>query len=365
MNVQVSDIVVDTGQAQYPIRFVAGAAAAAAAVDRAAPRGRLIVISDSHVAPRYLQPLLDGLHALGRNARGLTFAAGEASKTIETVTRLWSEVFADAVDRNDTIVALGGGVAGDMAGFVAATTMRGIRFVQVPTTMLAMSDAAIGGKTGINVPAGKNLVGAFHQPAAVICWTDTLESLDRRELASGMAEVIKSAIIAGPSEVQRFREAATAAMERDHGALRVCAEIGARLKASLVSEDVLERGVRSYLNLGHTFGHAIEHASGYGAWTHGEAVAAGMVIAARYSVSRGHAQAPFVDEVRELCQLVGLPIEPPPMSLDEWLGPIFRDKKRVGESVKLILATGPGGVFGQPTSFEELRDWMARELATS
>jgi 3-dehydroquinate synthase len=267
------------------------------------------------------------------------------------------------VDRNDTVVALGGGVTGDLAGFVAATVLRGISFIQMPTTMLAMADAAIGGKTGINVGAGKNLVGSFYQPEAVLCWLPSLKSLDARELRSGMAEVVKSALIDGDEAVERVRDHASAALDYDIEALAHMAEIGAGLKARIVSDDVHEKGVRSYLNLGHTFGHAIEHAQGYGEWTHGEAISAGMVIAARYSVDHGHAEPSFTDTVIELLEAFDLPTEPPSMSLDEWETPIFRDKKRQGDSVKLILATGVGGVFAEPTEFRVLSKWLKDSVA--
>ena len=174
----------------------------AAAIVSAVPGGRFVLISDGNVAALYQSDLVEALKGAGRDCRGLSFTAGEASKRIETVNALWGQIFAGDIDRGDCVVALGGGVTGDLAGFVAATLMRGVRFVQVPTTMLAMSDAAIGGKTGVNLPAGKNLAGAFHQPEAVICWISTLQTLSERELISGMAEVVKSALIEGEA---RFR----------------------------------------------------------------------------------------------------------------------------------------------------------------
>lgn len=351
-------IEVRTPNVRYPVRFANTAEDVAAAIQEASPRGRLLVFSDSHVAPLYLTPLTNALQSLGRTVRTFVVPAGEASKSAASAAKLWDEVFSGDVDRNDTVVALGGGVVGDLSGFMASTIMRGLGFIQVPTTMLAMSDAAIGGKTGINIDAGKNLVGAFHQPRAVIAWTDTLLTLSKRELASGMAEVVKSALIDGEASVQLFRETARPALEGDRTAIEACARIGAGLKARIVSEDELEHGVRAYLNLGHTFAHAIEHASGYGEWTHGEAVAAGMVLAARYSEHIGACDASVVALVREMVREVQLPEEPPKMSLDEWVHPIFRDKKRSGDQVKLILLRGAGSVFGHPTSFDELAAWL-------
>lgn len=357
-------IYVRTPQVTYPVRFASSADDVADAIGEASPNGRLLLFSDKNVASYYLAPLTQALETRGRAVRTFVVEPGEASKSVASAQQLWNDIFAGDVDRNDTVVALGGGVVGDLAGFMASTTMRGLAFIQVPTSMLAMSDAAIGGKTGINVPAGKNLVGAFHQPRAVIAWTSTLATLPKRELASGMAEVIKSALIDGPESVERFRRTAEKAMAGDHAAVQACAEIGAGLKARIVSEDELEHGVRSYLNLGHTFAHAIEHASGYGSWTHGEAVAAGMVIAAEYSHAIGKADASVVTLVRELVRAVGLPEEPPRMKLSDWVEPIFRDKKRAGNHVKLILLSGAGGVFGHPTTFDELSTWLASTYAS-
>ena len=356
-------IQVRTSQIAYPVLFARSADDVANAIQEHAPKGRLLVFSDTNVAPLYLDALTRALAARARTIRTFVVPAGEASKSVQNATQLWDQVFAGDVDRNDTVVALGGGVVGDLSGFMASTIMRGLAFIQVPTTMLAMSDAAIGGKTGINISAGKNLVGAFHQPKAVIAWTDALLTLPRRELASGMAEVIKSALIDGEEAVARYRENARRALSGDTDAIEATARIGAGLKARIVTEDELEHGVRSYLNLGHTFAHAIEHASGYGEWTHGEAVAAGMVIAAEYSRDLGVASEETVQLVREMIREVGLPEDPPKMKLDEWLNPIFRDKKRAGDHVKLILLRGAGGVFGQSTSFDELASWLRKTIA--
>lgn len=356
-------IEVRTTHATYPVLFVDEAAEVAQAINTAAPNGRLMIISDENVAPHYLAPLQGALETFQRVVRTAVVPAGEPSKSIERATALWNTMFDGDIDRQDTIVALGGGVVGDLAGFIAATTMRGLSFIQVPTTMLAMSDAAIGGKTGINVPAGKNLVGAFHQPLAVIAWIGTLDTLPHRQLVSGLAEVIKSAMIDSPEAVETFRTIAARAVEGDTEAIRECARIGAGLKARIVSEDERERGVRSLLNYGHTFAHAIEHARGYGEWTHGEAVAAGMVIATEYARDQGHASDALVDTIRTLVQSVGLPDTPPKMRLSEWTEPIFRDKKRSGDAVKLILPRAAGNLFGETTQFDTLSAWMRENLA--
>lgn len=355
-------IEVRTTHARYPVVFVDTAEEVAKAIIDAAPNGRLLLVSDDNVAPHYLAPLQTALEAHKRQVRTFVVPAGETSKSIERATQLWNEIFDGDVDRQDIVIALGGGVVGDLAGFIASTTMRGLSFIQVPTTMLAMSDAAIGGKTGINVSAGKNLVGAFHQPLAVVAWIATLVTLSRRELVSGLAEVIKSAMIDSPEAVEEFRTIAARAVEGDTQAIRDCARIGAGLKARIVSEDEKERGVRSLLNYGHTFAHAIEHASGYGEWTHGEAVGAGMVVATEYARDVGHASDELVETIRTLVRSVGLPDTPPKMALSEWTEPIFRDKKRSGDSVRLILPRAAGDLFGEITHFDTLSQWIQKNL---
>lgn len=358
-------IEVRTRSARYPVTFVDQAEEVAQSIQGVAPSGRLLILSDENVAPLYLDPLTHALQAHDRTVRTFVVPAGETSKSVGRAAALWDQIFAGDVDRQDTIVALGGGVVGDLAGFIASTTMRGLDFIQIPTTMLAMADAAIGGKTGINVAAGKNLVGAFHQPLAVIAWIGALSTLPHRQLTSGLAEVIKSAMIDSPEAVAQFRTIAARAVEGDTDAVRECARIGAGLKARIVSEDEKERGVRSLLNYGHTFAHAIEHARGYGEWTHGEAVAAGMVIATQYAHDHGLASEELVQTIRMLVRSVGLPEDPPKMTLDEWIEPIFRDKKRSGDSVKLILPRSEGDLIGQETHFDTLSRWMADHIAVS
>lgn len=358
----MADIVVQHALGAYPVHVLRGPATRiAAAVDAAAPTGRLVVVSDDTVAALYAGPLAEALRSTaGRDVRVVTFAAGEASKSLDTARTLWSALFDAPFDRGDVIVALGGGVTGDLAGFVAATAMRGVRFVQVPTTVLAMSDAAIGGKTGVNVPQGKNLVGAFHAPEAVVAWIDTLQTLSERERRSGLAEIIKSAWIEGPDAVDQVARDAAAMAGGDLDALERGVDIAARLKARIVTEDEREGGRRRLLNLGHTFGHAIETSTGYGTWTHGEAVAAGMVLAARASEAFGFADASFERQMRTIVEACGLPVEPPDLAIDEWLDPMLRDKKRSGDGVRLVLGRRAGEIFDQHVEYVHLRSWLAR-----
>jgi 3-dehydroquinate synthase len=223
-----------------------------------------------------------------------------------------------------------------------------------------MSDASIGGKTGVNIAAGKNLVGAFHAPEAVIAWTNTLTTLDERERRSGLAEIVKSAWIAGDGEVSAIEADARAMAAGDAEALSRGVELAARVKAEIVTADELEGGRRRVLNLGHTFGHAIEASTGYGTWTHGEAVSMGMVLAAQFSRELGLATGAFESRMTAMLEACGLPTRAPVMSSSAWLDPITRDKKRFGDGVRFVLGRGPGEIFDQHVEYVHLRSWLAR-----
>ena len=344
----------------YPVSFIGGSLDSLAGQVSEHASGRIIVVSDANVSRLYGKALVRSLTELGRQARILQFSAGESHKTMSTVEALWAGIFAEAVDRGDTIVALGGGVVGDVAGFIASTVMRGIRFVQCPTTVLAMSDAAIGGKTGVNTAFGKNLVGSFYQPKAVVAWTPSLATLSDREVRSGLAEVVKSALLSGESELRTLEKDAPALAKRAPDALHRAAAMAARVKCEIVSNDIHERGNRALLNLGHTFGHAIEHASGYGTWTHGEAVAAGIVLALRYSATLDWTTDALTERVKQLQSSLGLPNDAPPLSIDDWMDPILRDKKRSGEQVKLVLCRGIGNCVTHATDLTTLKSWLSR-----
>jgi len=355
--VRVADVTL--GDAVTPIEAIrGGASAVAGAVAAQRPTGRLLVVTDSNIRDAYARPLVDALVAANRSARLLCVDAGEGAKSPLVLATLWDDALAEPLDRGDAVVAVGGGVVGDLAGFLAATLLRGIAVVQVPTTVLAMADASIGGKTGINVALGKNLVGAFHQPVAVLQWIDALLTLDAREYRSGLAEVVKSALIDGEEALVALEATASSLAVRDGDALLSAIAMAARLKAGIVSRDVHEQGERALLNLGHTFGHAIEHGAGYGGWTHGEAVAAGMMCALRYGASAGLNDSALVARVEALLSTLGLPTRPPTMTLDAWLGPMTRDKKRAGDEVKLILCRRPGACEVVRTGYDALSNWL-------
>ena len=320
--------------------------------------GRLLVLSDSNVWPLHGEALCSAFRSLGREVREFSVPAGEASKSLRTLGGLWDEAFEGPLDRGDVVVAVGGGVIGDLGGFVASTLMRGIRVVQVPTTVLAMADAAIGGKTGINLDCGKNLVGTFHQPSVVVQWTGSLGTLPLRELRSGLAEVVKSAVLAGEAELATLERSASALAAGDPAAVSAAVRMAGALKADIVSRDEREGGIRRLLNFGHTLGHAIETASGYGEWTHGEAVSMGMVLALRFGISRGITRDEELARVSALLGELKLPLSAPSLRVDEWMAPIERDKKRSGESVRMILCHSIGDCRDELTPLTDVVEWL-------
>lgn len=331
---------------RYPIRIGAGLLVAAESW-RDSLRGRhVLIVSDAHVAPLYAQRLRDALaHASGATMHGeiLVLPAGEAHKNLDAVASVLDALARLGATRDACVLALGGGVVGDIAGFAAACWMRGIDFVQFPTTLLAMVDSSVGGKTGVDHPAGKNLIGAFHQPRAVIADLDTLATLPDRELRAGLAEVVKTACI-GDADFFAWLEAhADALLARDADALTHAIVTCCRFKAGVVMRDERENGERALLNFGHTFGHALEAESGYGTLLHGEAVAIGMILAARLSTRLGMAGAADGERLQALLQRIGLPTTPPPdIEPGALLARMRLDKKNRAGTLRLILWRGIG-----------------------
>jgi 3-dehydroquinate synthase len=327
------------GERHYPIRIGAGL------LDdegwRAALRGRhALVVTDEHVAPLYLARVREALSGLTHEA--IVLPAGESAKTLDNVARVLDALAALGASRDAAVIALGGGVIGDLAGFAAATWMRGIDFVQMPTTLLAMVDSSVGGKTGVNITAGKNLVGAFHQPRAVFIDTATLATLPKREYAAGLAEVVKYGAI-GDADFFAWLEAnADALNAHDEDALVEAIAFSCRYKAGVVARDEREQGERALLNFGHTFGHALEAERGYGDLLHGEAVAIGMVLAASLSARLGRAPAEDTERLARLLARCGLPIAPPRADADALLARMRLDKKNLSGRLRLILWRGIG-----------------------
>jgi 3-dehydroquinate synthase len=263
---------------------------------------------------------------------------GEQYKTLETLSGIFDRVMADKHNRNTTFVAVGGGVVGDIAGFAAACYQRGVNFVQVPTTLLAQVDSSVGGKTGVNHPLGKNMIGAFYQPRAVLIDINTLQTLPARELSAGLAEVVKYGLISDEPFYRWLQEHMSRLLAREEAALAEAIERSCSIKAQVVAADEREGGIRAILNLGHTFGHAIETGQGYGQWLHGEAVATGMLLALELSARRGWIAASEVDDFRELLRGMHLPVNAPQdMSADTFLGLMSRDKKVIDGQLRLVL----------------------------
>lgn len=304
------------------------------------PAQDIVVISNDTVAPLYLGKLKDALVESGKRVRELVLPDGESHKNWETLNQIYDYLLAERCDRGTMLIALGGGVIGDLVGFAAATYQRGVSFVQVPTTLLSQVDSSVGGKTGINHPRGKNMIGAFWQPKLVIADTDTLKTLPERELSAGMAEVIKYGLIRDLPFLEWLEANVDRLMARDGEALAHAIERSCANKAEVVAADEFETakdGGRALLNLGHTFGHAIETGMGYGVWLHGEAVAAGTVMAAELSRRLGWLNDAEVDRVVRLLQRAKLPVRGPRLGAERYLEFMSHDKKVMAGCLRLVL----------------------------
>jgi len=331
---------IDLGDRRYPIHIGAGLLSTPTLLETALPRGPLLVVTNETVAPLYL-PRLRSAFA-GRGFAECVLPDGERHKTLATLGRVYDALAAARINRDGAVLALGGGVVGDMAGFAAATWQRGVAVAQLPTTLLAQVDSSVGGKTAVNHLAGKNLIGAFHQPAVVIADLETLDTLPDRELRAGLAEVIKYGLIADRAFLDWLENAMPKLLSRDREALATAIERSCRSKARLVALDERENGPRALLNFGHTFGHAIEAAAGYGQWLHGEAVAMGMVMAAEMSARQGWLNAADVARLRAVLARAGLPLAAPRIGVARARELMALDKKVQGGRVRLVLLKSLG-----------------------
>ncbi|MEK8032093.1 3-dehydroquinate synthase [Ideonella sp. DXS29W] len=301
-----------------------------------------LIVTNETVAPLYAERLTERLATLYREVHLVTLPDGETYKDWPTLQRVFDALLERGCDRKTVLFALGGGVIGDMTGFAAACYMRGTPFVQVPTTLLAQVDSSVGGKTAINHPLGKNMIGAFYQPARVLCDTSTLATLSDRELSAGLAEVIKYGPIADPNFLAWLEQNIDGLRQRDPDLLRFVVRRSCEIKAQVVGSDERESGLRAILNFGHTFGHAIEAGLGFGAWLHGEAVAAGMVMAADLSERLGLATAGLVDRLARLIERAGLPTRGPRLEASEYLRHMRVDKKAEDGDIRFVLIAGIG-----------------------
>ena len=327
---------VELGERSYPIHVGAGAIARAGEWLRGLGR-RAIVVTNATVAAHWLDPLRMSLAAAGISHDVVLVPDGEAHKSIATLQDVLTRLLVLRAERNSLLVALGGGVVGDIAGFAAAVYQRGMPFVQVPTTLLAQVDSSVGGKTAVNHPLGKNMIGVFWQPRAVVIDTDCLATLPDRELAAGLAEVIKYGAIRDRGFFDWIESSIDALRARDAQALTHAIVESCRIKAEVVAVDERETGERAILNFGHTFGHAIETATGYGTWLHGEAVATGMVLASRLSTRVCGLDAEDATRVERLVARASLPVAPPKLGLERWLELMAHDKKVRGGVPRFVL----------------------------
>lgn len=286
-----------------------------------------VIITNDTVAKLYLSPLQKQLDQLDILHFAIVLPDGEAHKDWRSLNQIFDGLMKQRAERKTSLLALGGGVIGDMVGFAAACYQRGVPFIQIPTTLLSQVDSSVGGKTAINHPLGKNMIGAFYQPEIVLADLSSLSTLPLREFSAGMAEVIKYGLLGDAEFISWLEEKMPLLMRQDENALAQAVEHSCRMKAEIVENDEKEHGIRAWLNLGHTFGHAIEAEMGYGVWLHGEAVAAGMVLACRLSEQLGQLSMADTDRVIRLLQQAGLPTEPPRFSFERWMTHMQHDKK--------------------------------------
>lgn len=331
---------VDLGERSYPIHIGEGLLDRADLIRPHIHGKQVCIVTNATVAPLYLERLQNSLS--GYQLDVVALPDGEQFKTLETLNSIFDALLAARHHRTTTLIALGGGVVGDICGFAAATYQRGVNFIQVPTTLLAQVDSSVGGKTAVNHPLGKNMIGAFYQPQAVIADTTVLQTLPAREYAAGLAEVIKYGLIADADFFSWLEANMDALLRKDGQALSYAIRRSCEVKADIVAQDEREGGVRAWLNLGHTFGHAIEAAQGYGNWLHGEAVAAGMVMAMDLSARMGWLQSADCERLVQLLQQAELPVRAPAIPQGQFLQLMAGDKKVLDGQLRLVLLRAIG-----------------------
>jgi len=325
----------ELGEQSYSIHIGAGLISDSALIQSEISGERVLIVTNETVAPLYVDRLKQSLK--DRSVDVIALPDGERYKTLDTLNTIFDILLTNQHNRNSTIIALGGGVVGDTAGFAAASYQRGIAFIQIPTTLLSQVDSSVGGKTGVNHALGKNMIGAFHQPRAVYIDTDTLQTLPKRELIAGLAEVIKHGALADRQYFEWLEQVVDDLLSADAETLTRTIKRSCELKAKIVASDEKETGTRALLNFGHTFGHAIESGLGYGEWLHGEAVGAGMVMAADLSCRLNMCSGEDALRLKSLIEKVGLPITPPTGLINEFVTLMQRDKKSSDQGMRLVL----------------------------
>ncbi len=329
-------LTVDLGERSYPIYIGQDLLGNAELIASHIVGSEVLIVTNETVAPLYLQKVLDALK--GKRVESVVLPDGESYKNLDVVNQVFDVLLEKRFSRKVTLIALGGGVVGDMTGFAAACYQRGVPFIQIPTTLLSQVDSSVGGKTGVNHPLGKNMIGAFHQPQCVIADTDTLNTLEDRQLSAGIAEVIKYGLINDEPFFAWIEQNIDKLLAREPEALAYAIARSCQDKADIVAADELEGGVRALLNLGHTFGHAIETGMGYGEWLHGEAVAVGMLMAADLSMRLGWLSEDDIKRIDKLIDHAGLPTRSPAaMTSDKFMSLMAVDKKVMEGQLRLVL----------------------------
>ena len=346
---------VDLGARSYPIHIGTGLLGQAELLKPHVRGTHAVIVTNETVGPLYAARVEAALASLGKTVRTVTLPDGESFKHWQTLNLIFDALLEAGADRKTTLLALGGGVVGDMTGFAAACYMRGVPFIQLPTTLLSQVDSSVGGKTGINHPLGKNMIGAFHQPNAVIADIDALRTLPARELAAGMAEVIKHGAIADAGYFAWIEQNIAALNACDPDLMALAVKCSCEIKAGVVAQDEREGGLRAILNFGHTFGHAIEAGMGYGEWLHGEAVGCGMVMAADLSHRLGFIGEETRARIRELTRAAMLPVVAPELGVDRYIELMKVDKKAEAGNIKFILLKKLGEAFITTVPDDDLR----------
>ena len=337
----MTTLTVDLGERSYPIYIGSSLLGDKELLKPYIPGNSALIVTNETVAPLYLEKTQSMLSGLRHEA--VILPDGEKYKNLEVLNQIYDSLLRNRFDRNTTVIALGGGVVGDMAGFAAASYQRGVHLIQIPTTLLSQVDSSVGGKTGVNHALGKNMIGAFYQPRAVIADTDTLDTLPDRELSAGIAEIIKYGLICDAKFFAWLEQNMQALLNRDKPALSYAIEVSCRTKAEVVAADEREGGKRALLNLGHTFGHAIENGMGYGEWLHGEAVGAGMCMAAIMSNQMGWMSDEDTQKTINLIEQAKLPSKAPDsMSAEKFMELMSVDKKVLDGVLRLVLMKGIG-----------------------
>ena len=351
---------VSLGNRSYPIHVGTGLISQADLILPHLKRKQVAIVTNTTVAPLYLQKLAKPLRDAGVSVVEIILPDGEAYKNSETLNQIYDALLQNRCERTATLIALGGGVIGDLTGYAAATYLRGVPFIQIPTTLLSQVDSSVGGKTGINHPLGKNMIGAFYQPKLVLADIDTLKTLPQRELSAGIAEVIKYGLIRDADFFDWLETNMSKLMGLDEAVTSYAIYRSCKNKAEVVAADEHEAGERALLNLGHTFGHAIENAMGYGIWLHGEAVAAGTMLAADLSQRMGWLKAQDLARIEALFKAAKLPTAAPALGVDKYIDLMGMDKKVQDGKIRLVLQQGIGkAVISSDYDAEQLKKTLS------